>query len=171
MLNPLCKAKSLMNAGGVGYSEITKYVLPETVVTSDTYTTQFGMNGCFILPMFVMEKDKNYTVIVDGLAIGHLANAFDPQMIGNSYLTNGEGIDNGKPWLVVSYESMNLCAVSFLDPTENEKPHTVAVYEEIIYPINEKYIPTVDRIIFKGKDGNRYELHVDISGQLVTSSL
>lgn len=142
----LAMAKAYSDSKG-GYTETTKkYVLPETAVDPSTHTTAFGVNGCFMLPEFVLEADKNYKVVVDGLTEEYWSSNYTAHTIGNHYLYNGyEEYNDGKPWLVASVASRGVCAVAFLDPAENEKSHTVAVYEvsETIHTIDPKYLPGV----------------------------
>lgn len=133
---------------GVGYVEKTQTaILPETVVTPENHSTAFGVNGCFMLPELSVENGKEYKAVVDGETFDFTPDPVDGKPFfyaGNGSLIGAFGYpDTGHPWLVVLYPSMGVYAVSFADPAENEKSHTVAVYEvsETIHTIDPKYLP------------------------------
>ena len=149
-----CKANKLKKSGGAGYVEKQmKDVLPKTVVTAENYTTDFGVNGCFMLPEFVMEEGKRYKAVVDGTAsefsTPHIIGDDVVFLAGNAALIGDFGgyqyDDNGEPWLVANYAGMGVYAISFAAPAENEKAHTVAIYEEAetVHPIDPKFLPKV----------------------------
>ena len=149
--------EELEKSGAVGRTEtIQKTILAETTVTVDNYTTQFGVNGCFMLPGVIpFEPNKKYRVSVDGDVLAYDTAWLDKypedeqaraiHTIGNAALYSDLYPNTGEPWLVISALGMGMAAVGFADPAENEKSHTVAVYElvETIHPIDPKYLPGV----------------------------
>lgn len=146
-------AKQYSDSKG-GYTKTTKTViLPETTVTPDQHRTDMGVNGYFPLGGAIpFTTGKRYKVVVDG-DIKYLdTTEYDPDVdqiycVGNPAIYDNSGFypDNGEPWVLLSYETMGMSAVGFADPTENEKSHTVAVYELVktIVPFDPKFLPGV----------------------------
>ena len=130
----------------LGVSEETKQtaILPETVVLPESHEMSAGKYGAFALPFVAMEVGKKYRVVADGVALEHIATDASYQIIGNASLFNDE-TDNGWPWVFVIAMDYQVTAIGFADPAENEKSHTVAVYEvtETTTPIDHKYLPGV----------------------------
>lgn len=146
----------------LGVSEETKQtaILPEMVLTAENYSVLVGINGCFLSPRFVMESGKKYRIVVDGLELDYVA----------EYLTMGGGLEGfiagnwgvldasledlggvkGWPWLIAASDSMGMYGVGFIDPAENAKSHTMAVYEiaEEVNTIEPKYLlPSVEIVL------------------------
>lgn len=120
-------------------TEPARVPLPEITVTPDQHQTDMGVNGYFPLGGAIpFEANKKYKVIVDGDAVIYDTDWVSPDnlngtihCIGNPAIYDNSGFypDTGEPWVVLSYGDMGMSAVGFADPAENEKSHTVAVYE------------------------------------------
>lgn len=125
---------------GMGWSEKTKkVVLPETFVAEPAQQGG-GSNGYIINS--VLDSEKKYTVIYNGVAYDVISHTFSESMVamGNTVLM-GFGTDTGEPFVIAHNPDTGITMVGSLDGDGI----TIAIYEgevETIHPIDKKYLPS-----------------------------